>query len=187
VGVGFPGVVQHGVVRTAANLDQSWLGVDLVRVLGGRLGLPVGVVNDADAAGLAEMRFGAGRDAEGVVVMVTLGTGIGTAIFTDGVLVPNTELGHLLIDGVDAEERASARAREEQRLSFRDWAPHLDAYLGELHRLLWPDRIVVGGGVSAKFEKFAPLLRVPAQVVPAAMGNLAGIVGAALAAPTAGA
>jgi polyphosphate glucokinase len=186
IGVGFPGVVQHGTVRTAANLHRDWVGTDLARVLVERLGIrggaPVGVVNDADAAGLAEMRCGAGRDAAGVVMMITLGTGIGTAIFVDGILVPNTELGHLMMNGVEAEARASARAREDEGLSYQDWTSRLNAYLGELHRLLWPELFIIGGGISSKFEKYRELLDVPVEVVPAVLANAAGVVGAAIAA-----
>jgi len=182
VGCALPAVVKHGRVRTAANIAHSWLGVDAHALLGAAVGRAVGVINDADAAGLAEMAFGAGRGRGGLVVMVTLGTGIGTALFIDGRLVPNTELGHLTLKGRDAETWASAAVRDHESLSWKKWARRVDAYLHLLQRYFWPDLIVVGGGVSRRWRKFLPRLTLPTPVVPAKLRNDAGIVGAALAA-----
>ena len=180
VGVGFPGVMRRGVAATAANLGPSWLGLDVASLLGTRLAHgQVVVINDADAAGLAEMRFGSGQDMQGVVVMVTLGTGIGTAVFSDGVLVPNTEYGHILIDGVDAETLASGRA--EHSLGWDHWSDHLEAFLRTVERLTWPDAFIIGGGISAEFQRFCTALDTLTPVVAATLGNDAGIVGAALA------
>jgi polyphosphate glucokinase len=182
VGITFPGVVVDGVVRTAANVDSSWIGVDAAKLFGSETNLTVTVLNDADAAGVAEIHFGAGKDAHGTVLLITLGTGIGSALFTDGVLVPNTELGHIEIRGKDAEKRASDHAREEHHLSWGDWAGRVDEYLEHMEALLSPGLIIIGGGVSRKSSKFLPLLtaRVRANVVPAALQNEAGIVGAAM-------
>lgn len=183
VGCAFPGVVQHNTIRTAANLDHSWVGVNGSEVFAKALGVDsslVNIVNDADAAGIAEIDFGVGIGRRGSVLMITLGTGIGTALFTDGHLVSNTELGHLILDGKDAEETASARAREDADQKWIEWAPALDRYLNEIERLLWPDLIILGGGVSSKFQKFSELLTVNAEVVPAMLKNEAGIVGAAM-------
>ena len=182
VGVAFPAVIRHGVVATAANIDESWIGTDAAEVFSEASGSRVTVVNDADAAGSAELRFGAGRGRDGTVVMVTLGTGIGTALFTGGKLVPNTELGHLMIRGKTAEARAAESVRERKGLSWKEWAERLEEFFTELERLLWPDLFVIGGGVSKKSEKFIPRLGLRADVVPAEMRNEAGIVGAALAA-----
>jgi polyphosphate glucokinase len=180
-GITFPGVVTSGVIRTAANLDPAWVGVDACELFGTATGLEVQVINDADAAGLAEMRFGAGAGHQGTVVMLTFGTGIGSALFTRGVLVPNTEFGHLEIRGKDAEKRASERAREEQDLGWGHWAERVGEYMSHLEKLVWPDLFIVGGGVSRKSGKFLPLLgKLQATVVPADMLNNAGIVGAAL-------
>jgi polyphosphate glucokinase len=183
VGITFPGVVVDGVVRTAANVDSSWIGVDAVKLFGSETNLTVTVLNDADAAGVAEIHFGAGKDVHGTVLLLTLGTGIGSALFTDGVLVPNTELGHIEIRGKDAEKRASDHAREEHQLSWEDWAGRVDEYLEHMEALLSPGLIIIGGGVSRKSSKFLPLLtaRVRANVVPAALQNEAGIIGAAMA------
>ena len=180
LGVTFPAVIQHGVARTAANVDDAWIGTDVAALLAGATGHPVHVVNDADAAGVAEARFGAAKDVRGVVLVATLGTGIGTALLVDGVLVPNTEFGHLEVDGHDAETRASDAARERDDLSFKDWAKRLQRYFGALEDLLWPDLVVIGGGVSKKHDKFLPLLDLRAPVVPARLLNSAGIVGAAV-------
>ncbi len=183
VGVGFPGVVRDGVVSTAANLDPSWVGRDVVSMLSDRLDVRcVAAINDADAAGLAEMRFGSGRDTRGVVVTVTLGTGIGTAVFNDGVLVPNSEYGHLMIDGTEAEDLASGHARDS--LPWEHWGRHLEVVLREFERLIWPDLFIIGGGISAEFRQFCASLDIRTPVVAAAMGNDAGIVGAALAGAT---
>jgi polyphosphate glucokinase len=182
-GITFPGVVTNGVVRTAVNLDPAWVGLDARALFGSATGLEVQVLNDADAAGGAEMRFGAGVDEKGTVVVLTFGTGIGSALFTDGVLVPNTEFGHIEIRGKDAETRASDRARALHDLDWAHWAGRVDEYMMHLEALLWPDLFIVGGGVSRKSGKFLPLLSgLRARVVPAAMHNDAGIVGAALAA-----
>jgi len=180
-GITFPGVVTDGVIRTAANLDPAWIGVNARDLFGSATGLEVKVLNDADAAGLAEMKFGAGAGQRGTVVMLTFGTGIGSALFTEGVLVPNTEFGHLEIRGKDAEKRASERAREVHELDWAQWAGRVDEYMSHLEALLWPELFIVGGGVSRKSDKFLPLLGgLHARVVPAKLHNDAGIVGAAL-------
>jgi polyphosphate glucokinase len=181
VGCGFPAVVKDGVVRTAANIDKAAIGFDLQGRLEQELGNPVRVINDGDAAGLAEMRWGAGRGIEGVVLMLTLGTGIGTSLFVEGCLVPNTELGHIEIRGQDAEHRAADSARKREDLSWREYAERLDEYLHRIEDLLWPDLIVIGGGISKKSERFLPHLTARTRVVPAQMLNEAGIAGAALA------
>lgn len=181
-GVTFPGVVVDGVVQTAANVDHAWIGADAVKAVGAGTKLTVTVLNDADAAGVAEMRFGAGKGVAGTVLLLTLGTGIGSALFTDGVLVPNTEFGHIEIRGKDAERRASELAREEHDLSWGAWAGRVDEYLSHVEALLSPRLIIIGGGVSRKAEKFMPLLTgLRAKVVPATLQNDAGIVGAAMA------
>ena len=180
-GCGFPAVIKGGVVRTAANIDKAAVGFDLQGRLEQELGNPVRVINDGDAAGLAEMRWGAGRGVEGLVLMLTLGTGIGTSLFVGGRLVPNTELGHIEIRGKDAEHRASDSARKREDLGWREYAERLDEYLHRIENLLWPDLIVIGGGISKKAEKFLPHLSARTRVVPAQMLNEAGIAGAALA------
>lgn len=179
VGVTVPAVVQKGIVRSAANIDRSWIDTDADALFTQRLGRPVHVVNDADAAGEAEMQYGAGRGVGGVVLVTTLGTGIGSALFTDGVLVPNTELGHLEIDGHDAETRAASSVRTREGLSYAEWAVRLQRYYSVVEALFSPDLIIVGGGVSRKSEKFLPLLDLRAPIVPAQLRNEAGIVGAA--------
>lgn len=187
VGVTFPAVVHHGVARSAANVDGTWIGTNIEDVIGEALGRPVHAVNDADAAGYAEVRHGAAAGARGVVLVVTLGTGIGTTLIADGRLVPNFELGHLEIDGHDAETRAADSARVREDLSWEEWALRLQRYFGVLEDLLWPDLIVVGGGVSKHADRFLPLLHLRAPIVPARLRNAAGIVGAAaLAARAAG-
>ncbi|MEP7312189.1 MAG: polyphosphate--glucose phosphotransferase [Pseudomonadota bacterium] len=185
VGLALPSVVQQGVARTAANIDQSWLGARPAQLLGARLGRPVVCINDADAAGLAEMRWGAGRGSSGVVIMLTFGTGIGSALFTDGRLLPNTELGHLQIDGRDAETWASARVRTAEALDWPAWAERVNVYLARMHALFWPDLFILGGAVSENFRAFAPLLVSPTEIRAAAFAGQAGIMGAALAAATA--
>jgi polyphosphate glucokinase len=183
VGVTFPGVVIDGVVHTAANLVDDWIGLSAAELFATTAGVPVTLLNDADAAGVAEMRFGAGRGRQGTVLMVTLGTGIGTALFAGGELVPNTELGHIEIDGKDGETLASAHAREVHDWSWHQWAKRLARYLRRVEVLVWPAQIIVGGGVSKHAEHFLPLLEgVRADVVPAELHNAAGIVGAAMAA-----
>jgi polyphosphate glucokinase len=182
-GITFPGVVVDGEIRTAANLDPGWIGVQASELFGTATKLAVTVLNDADAAGVAEMKFGAGKGRDGTVLMLTLGTGIGSALFIDGVLVPNTEFGHIEIRGKDAEKRASEHAREEGELSWGKWAGHVDEYLEHMEALLSPALIIIGGGISKKSDKFLPLLTgLRAEIVPAGMLNDAGIVGAAMAA-----
>ena len=181
VGCGFPAVVKEGVVRTAANIDKAAIGFDMQERLERELKGPVRVMNDGDAAGLAEMRWGAGRGCEGVVLMLTLGTGIGTSLFVEGRLVPNTELGHIEVRGKDAEHRASDSARKGEDLSWQQYAERLDEYLHKIEDLLWPDLIVIGGGISKKADKFFAHLTARTKVVRAEMLNEAGIAGAALA------
>ncbi len=182
LGCTFPAVVRDGVVYTAANVDKAWIGTDGHKLLQRKTGCPVFLLNDADAAGMAEMEFGAGRGQKGVVIVLTFGTGIGSAIFVNGQLVPNTELGHLEMRGKDAERCASDYARQHKELSWGKWAARVNQYLGLIEGLFSPDLIIVGGGVSKKHEKFFPFLETRAQLVPAQMLNNAGIVGAALAA-----
>ncbi|MFQ5612078.1 MAG: polyphosphate--glucose phosphotransferase [Anaerolineae bacterium] len=182
VGCGFPSAIKGGVVCTAANISEEWIGLNAQEALHDLTQCPLVVINDADAAGLAELRFGAGRDQQGLILVVTLGTGIGTALFVDGRLVPNTEFGHIEIRGMEAEDRAAAVVREQEKLSWKKWASRLDEYLTTMERLVWPDLIIVGGGISKKHHKFLPHLTVQTRVVPAQMRNQAGIVGAALAA-----
>jgi polyphosphate glucokinase len=182
IGCCFPASIQHGVARTAANVDNSWIGTNAEQLFSEVTGCPVRVLNDADAAGLAEMRFGAGKDVGGLVLIVTIGTGLGTALFTDGVLVPNTELGHIEMNGQDAELQASDAARKREDLSWEAWAKRFDQYLNTMEALLWPDLIILGGGASKKLDKFLHYLTVDTPVVPAATLNDAGIIGAALAA-----
>jgi polyphosphate glucokinase len=182
VGVGVPSVVIRGVTKSAANIDRAWIGFDAGGALGAAIGRPVLVLNDADAAGLAEMRFGAGAGRRGTVFVLTLGTGLGSALFTDGKLVPNTELGHMEIGGGDAEHRSAAVARVRDKLSWKAWAADLDEHLHAIDRLFWPDLIILGGGVSQDADRFLPYLTVRPPVVPAELRNDAGIVGAAMAA-----
>ncbi|MEU8591510.1 polyphosphate--glucose phosphotransferase [Streptomyces sp. NPDC048664] len=187
VGITFPGVVTGGsMIRTAANVDKSWIDTDARTLFGSRLnGLPVTVLNDADAAGVAEMKFGAGRDRKGTVIVLTLGTGIGSALFVDGALVPNTELGHLELGGHEAEKRASTKAKEDHDLTWEHWARRVRKYLAHVEMLFSPELFVIGGGVSRKSEKFLPLIEgVTAEIVPAQLQNNAGIVGAAMRAAT---
>lgn len=184
VGVTFPGVVIDGVTRSAANVDESWIGTDARAMFAKATGLPVVVLNDADAAGIAEMAVGSARDQPGVVLVLTFGTGIGSALFVDGHLVPNTELGHLEIRGKDAEKRASDHARAEGELSWSKWAGRVEEYLQRVEALFSPSLIVIGGGVSRKSDRFLPMVKVRTRVVPATLQNEAGIVGAAMAAAT---
>jgi polyphosphate glucokinase len=182
-GIAFPGVITDGITRTAANLDHAWVGMDARALFGKATGLQVSMINDADAAGLAEMKFGAGAGRRGTVLMLTFGTGIGSALFIDGILVPNTEFGHIEIRGKDAETRASEHAKELHDLSWEKWASRMDEYLAHIEALLSPGLFIIGGGISRKSDKFLPLLTgLTAPVVPAAMHNDAGIVGAAMAA-----
>jgi len=180
VGIGVPGAIVGGRVMTAANIDPSWLGQSAADLFSEAIGRPCVILNDADAAGLAEVRFGAGKGVRGVVLVLTLGTGIGSALFLDGALVPNTEFGHIEIRGKDAEQRASAGARKRHGLSYAEWAPILDEYLHRIDALLWPDLVILGGGISRRSERYIPLLTARPPVVPAVLRNQAGIVGAAL-------
>ncbi len=184
-GCGFPSAMRQGVVMTAANIHKSWVGVNAEQLFSEASGCPTRVINDADAAGLAEITFGAGRGHRGVVLVVTIGTGLGTAMFVDGRLVPNMELGHIEIDGQDAETRASDAARKREGLSWKKWAKRFNIYLNTLEKLLWPDLIILGGGSSKDYEKFMPYLQLQAEVITAQFFNEAGIVGAALAAQAA--
>ena len=182
IGCAFPGVIRsQAVVETAANLDKSWIGVDAADLFGSDVA-PVTMINDADAAGLAEMELGTGKGATGVVFMLTIGTGLGTAIFNNGVLLPNSELGHLEIDGFVAEHRASSRAMKAEGLSMAVWAKRLEHYLHRVEDLLSPDLFIIGGGISKDFDEFAPLISTRARLEPAVLRNGAGIVGAAMAA-----
>jgi polyphosphate glucokinase len=181
VGVAFPAVVQRGVARTAANIDKAWIGTDIDAVFTEAAGRPVHVINDADAAGLAEIRYGAGRGRDGVVIVLTFGTGIGSGFFVDGHLVPNVELGHLELDGHEAEHKAAASARDREHLSWEDWTHRVNRYLRHVVFLFSPDLIILGGGVSRKADKWVPLLDVDGvELVVAGLANEAGIVGAAL-------
>jgi len=184
VGATFPAVIQHGVARSAANVDPSWIGtdVDAVFTKATKRDTDVYVLNDADAAGIAEARFGAAKDVRGVVILLTFGTGIGSALLVDGVLVPNTELGHLELDGHDAEKRAAASVRDENKMSYKDWAKRVEKYMSHVERLFTPDLFVVGGGVSKDADKWVPRLTLNTPVRPAELLNDAGIVGAAIAA-----
>jgi polyphosphate glucokinase len=187
VGATFPAVIAHGVALSAANVDPSWIGTDVDRVFTNALGSGGGgdgeviVLNDADAAGIAEARFGAAKGVNGVVIMLTFGTGIGSALLMNGVLVPNTELGHLELDGHDAESRAAASVRDEHGMSYKVWAQRVNHYMQHVERLFSPDLFVVGGGVSKNADKWVPLLELHTPVEPAQLLNNAGIVGAAIA------
>jgi polyphosphate glucokinase len=182
-GATFPGVVTAGTVRTAANVDRSWIGTNAAAMFGKAIGTDVVVLNDADAAGIAEMTFGAGKGERGTVLMLTFGTGVGSALFSGGLLVPNTEFGHIEIRGKDAEKRASERGKLEHGWGWKEWAGRVDEYLQRMEGLLAPDLIIVGGGISKESEKWLPLVtNIRAKIVPAALQNDAGIVGAAMAA-----
>lgn len=185
IGVTLPCVIKQGVALTAANVDKRWLNTDAATLFAGRLGRPhddVVVLNDADAAGMAEIRYGESADHTGTVVLLTFGTGIGSAVFLDGKLVPNTEFGHLEVDGHDAEKRAAASVKDEKDLSWDEWTHRVTRYLRTLEDLLWPDLIIVGGGISKKSDKWLPMLKNRTKVVAATLHNDAGIVGAAAAA-----
>ena len=182
IGCTFPAVVQHGVTLSAANVDKSWIGANAQQLFADATGQPVCVLNDADAAGIAERACGAGKGRKVVVIMLTFGTGIGSAIFTEGVLLPNTEFGHVQVRGKDAEHRAAARIRDEEDLSWKEWGARVNEFLQYMEMLFSPDLFIIGGGVSRKFDKFAKHLEVRAEIVPAQLGNDAGIVGAAMAA-----
>ncbi|HEX9333515.1 MAG TPA: ROK family protein [Anaerolineales bacterium] len=180
IGIGFPGPIKNGIVMMAANVSHKWIGIDSNQFFTSITGRSCKVGNDADVAGLAEMAFGAGKDQLGTVIMLTLGTGIGTAIFYNGRLLPNTEFGHVQMNGEDAEHRASDAARQREDLSWKKYAKRLNDYLMYMERLFWPDLFIIGGGISKVHEKFIPLLTVHAKVVPAQLLNGAGIIGAAL-------
>jgi polyphosphate glucokinase len=182
VGVAFPSVVRNGVIRTAANIDHSWLGADGAAVVGKALNRPVTFLNDADAAGLAEMRWGAGKDVQGTALMLTFGTGIGSALFVGGRLYPNTELGHLELNGQDAEKFASAHVRTALHLDFPAWIDRVNVYLTRMHALFWPDVIILGGAVSERYDEFANLLKCDSELRPAQFAGQAGVIGAAMAA-----
>jgi polyphosphate glucokinase len=180
IGVTFPGIIQHGVVHSAANVDKSWLNTDIDALLTARLGRPVEVINDADAAGLAEARYGAGAGIDGTVLVITLGTGIGSAFIFNGRLVPNAELGHLEIDGFDAESKASAVARERDGLSWEEYSVLLQRYFSHVEFLFSPELFIVGGGISKRADEYLPHMKLRTPIVPAELKNEAGIVGAAL-------
>jgi len=180
VGVAIPGVVRSGVVWSAANIDKGWIGTDADALLTDRLGRDVHVVNDADAAGVAELRYGAATGRTGLVILTTLGTGIGSALLYDGTLVPNSELGHLEIEGHVAEKRAAASIRTSENLSWPEYAARLTTYYRTLEQLFSPDLIVVGGGISKDAAQFLPLLQIDTEIVPATLRNRAGIIGAAV-------
>lgn len=182
IGCGFPTVIQHGVAKRQGNLHEKWVNTDIEALFSEHTGCLITVINDADAAGLAEMNFGAGRGQDGVVIIITIGTGLGTAVFTSGHLVPSTEFGHIEMNCFDAEEQASDAIRKKEDLSWQEWAERFDQYLTQLNMLFWPDLIILGGGVSKKFNRFESYLTVPVKIVPAQLLNEAGIVGAALAA-----
>ncbi len=182
LGCTVPCVVQNGVVSTAANVDHSWIGTDGAALISAATGLSTTLLNDGDAAGIAEMRLGAGRGRKGVVLTLTFGTGIGSALFIDGRLVPNTELGHLVMWGGSAEHRAAASAKTAEGLTWSKWAKRVDKYLAYVESLFWPDLLIVGGGVSRAHQKWLPLLHARAEIIPAHFRNNAGIIGAALAA-----
>ncbi|HZU49950.1 MAG TPA: ROK family protein [Mycobacterium sp.] len=185
LGVTYPGVVTEGVVQTAANVDKSWIGISARDVISAELvGQEVVVLNDADAAGLAEERYGAGKDQSGVVVLLTFGTGIGSAVIHNGKLLPNTEFGHLEVGGKEAEHRAASSVKERRGWSYQKWTRHVTKVLVAIENAMWPDLFIVGGGISRKADKWVPLLTNRTPVVPAALQNSAGIVGAAMAATT---
>jgi polyphosphate glucokinase len=188
LGVTYPGVITHGVVQTAANVDKGWIGTNVVDVISGALsGQPVTVLNDADAAGLAEVRFGAGRDVDGLIVLLTFGTGIGSAVLHQGVLLPNTEFGHIEVGGKEAEHRAASSVKDRKKWSYERWTQEVTKVLVAIENAIWPDLFIVGGGVSRKADKWVPLLTNRTPVVAATLQNSAGIVGAAMAAAAANA
>jgi len=182
VGIAMPSVVKHGKVCTAANIDRGWIGVDGPALVEKPLGRPAIFLNDADAAGVAEVTWGAGKGMKGTIIMLTFGTGIGTAFFVDGILLPNSELGHMEVRGREAEKWTSAHVRTAEKLDWPAWIERVNVYLAELYNLFWPDLFILGGAVSERFAEFAPLLRSDAQIKPAAFAGQAGVIGAALAA-----
>jgi polyphosphate glucokinase len=186
LGVTYPGVVTNGTVRTAANVDKGWIGTDAAKVISGKLGgQEVTVLNDADAAGLAEEKFGAGKDNSGVIVLLTFGTGIGSAVIHNGVLLPNTEFGHLEVGGKEAEHRAASSIKEQKGWSYQRWTEEVTKVLVAIENAIWPDLFIAGGGISRKADKWIPMLKNRTPVVGAALQNTAGIVGAAMATDTA--
>jgi polyphosphate glucokinase len=182
IGVAVPSVVKQGIVRTAANIDHSWIGTNGAALVEAMLGRPATVLNDADAAGVAEMRWGAGRGVQGPTIMITFGTGIGTALFMEGRLFPNTEFGHMELRGMDAEKWASAAVKTALNLDWAGWIARVNEYLERMHALFWPDLFILGGAVSERFEDFAPLLHSESMIRPAHFAGQAGVIGAALAA-----
>ena len=180
IGCGFPAAIRNGIVCTAANIDSSWIGLDINKMLSASTGCPSFAVNDADAAGYAEIAFGAGKDIKGAVLMITVGTGIGTALFHAGHLFPNTELGHIEIRGKEAEKRASDAIRKEKDMTLKKWAGKFDEYLTKMSLLFWPEIIILGGGISKKFDRYSHFFTVKTKVVPAKFENDAGIIGAAV-------
>ncbi len=187
IGLAFPAVVKHGRARTAANVDHAWIGADGAALVRRLLNRPALFLNDADAAGLAEVRFGAGRGEAGTIILLTFGTGIGSALFTGGHLLPNSEFGHMELNGMDAEKWASAHVKTLENLDWPAWIERVNVYLERLHALFWPDLFILGGAISERFADFGPLLRSPARIAPAQFTGQAGVVGAALAAAEAGA
>jgi len=182
IGCAFPAVIKNGIAHTAANVDQTWIGTNLEQLIKEKTGCTAFILNDADAAGFAEMELGAGKGHKGVVIMHTFGTGIGSVIFVNGQIVPNTEFGRLEIRCKEAEQRASARNRTEEDLRWKTWALRVNEFLARMEALFWPDLFIIGGGVSRKHEKFLSLLQTRTKIVPAQMLNQAGIIGAAIAA-----
>ncbi|MFC2088554.1 polyphosphate--glucose phosphotransferase [Calditrichota bacterium] len=180
IGCGFPAVINNGIVCTASNIDKKWLGVDVIQILKKTTGCKLVVLNDADVAGIAEMKFGAGKKVSGLTIIITVGTGIGTAMFTGKKLVPNTEFGHLMLNGMIAEHYASDAVRKNENLSWKNWTFRFNEFLSEIDRLLWPDLIIIGGGASKKFEKYSHYLETKTKIIPAKLLNNAGIIGAAL-------
>ncbi|MBA7527210.1 Polyphosphate glucokinase [subsurface metagenome] len=182
MGLAFPAVVQRGFVKTASNIDKSWIGINASKLIMDKTGLPTYVVNDADAAGMAEMKFGAGKGKKGSVLLITVGTGIGTVFFTKGKLVPNTELGHVYLkSGIEAEDFASDAVRQNEGLEWEEWARRFNVYLHEMEKLFWPELIIIGGGMSKKPRKFLEQITINTKIVMAKAKNEAGIIGAALA------
>jgi polyphosphate glucokinase len=181
IGCGLPSVIRNGVACTAANIDSGWIGTNAIELFSAKTPGKVTVLNDADAAGLAEMNYGAGRDASGTTIVVTVGTGLGTALFRDNTLVPNTEFGHIQLNGGSAEEFASAAVKTSLNLSYSEWAKRLDDYLHCLEELFWPDLIILGGEISNDHALFLPKLTIRTPIMPATLRNNAGIIGAAAA------
>lgn len=181
VGCGFPAVIRNNLVKTASNIDHKWLGINISDLAEKEFSNPILFINDADAAGLAEMKFGSGNKSNGLTVLLTVGTGIGSAIFYRDTLIPNSELGHLILNGKIAEHFASDAVRKAEDLSWKNWGKRFNEYLNEIERLFWPDQIIIGGGMSKKIEKFVKHLNLKAKVLPASLKNEAGIIGAALA------